>query len=249
VSAGEDKEKRAAWYGKMVTPPKDGKHGEWTLPHWKDYEHVAGLGLAHDMWQVGGNDLQLPSAVLDEIERRMLWDDKVKFIGYWELGDALRVEGGVPERIVCSVFCRPAHSVAPHRLDFGDEEIDKMMPFGQFHVAENVKSFLRAAGKNKRGWLILAPFNNSDDDVTITLRPNLAKLGFAQQENGQWRDVYRMFDGAWQAPPGWLPNVGDPEPPYIAIKGQDAMFPMKDGVATIPIPKRNFRMLLLQPSR
>jgi hypothetical protein len=107
----------------------------------------------------------------------------------------------------------------------------------------------REVGDSHRGWLLLVPMNNTDEDVTITLRPNLAKLGFSSLANGKLRDVYRLFDGAWQGPPGWLPNVGDPESPYIPIKGQDVTFPMKNGVATVAVPKRNFRMLLLQPER
>ena len=107
VYAG-DRETNAEVYGKMISPPKDGHHGKWILPKWKDYEHVAGLAIIHDIGQVGGNDLQAPIWTVYEIERLMGWDDYVQFTGYWETGDRLKVIGGVPEKIVCSLYHRPA---------------------------------------------------------------------------------------------------------------------------------------------
>ena len=88
TSAAQDRDQTAGWNGKMISPPKDGKPGRWTLPRWKDYEHVAGLGLLHDMWDAGGNDVPLAWWWLQEIKRMMHWDDNVQFIGYWELADA-----------------------------------------------------------------------------------------------------------------------------------------------------------------
>lgn len=242
-SAGTDKAKRAEWYGKMVRPPKDGRHGDWTLPRWKDYEHVAGLALTHDMWNAGGNDLTLPVVVLDEVQRRMGWDDHVKFIGYWDLGDALQVEGGIPEKIVCSVFYRPAGPPSNPRI--ATLNLDALCPFGKMSVGDATKSFLRAAGARKDGWLVLAPFNNTDEDATVTLRPNLKKFGFASLANGRLHDIYRAFDGAWQGPPGWLANAGDPEAPYLEVKPSWEVFPIENGAARIPVAKRNFRALVL----
>jgi len=216
--AGNDPEKRAEWYGKMVEPPKDGKRGKWTLPRWTDYEHVAGLGIIHDMWAVGGNDLQLPWMKLLEMERRMGWDDNVRFVGYWELGDLLQVEGGVKEKIVCSLYYRPA-------------------------VEE-------AAGTRSKPWLMLAPMNNTDEDITLTLKPNLEKFGLDELADGQLRDAYRgmdyTFDGE-KMQTGWRANAGDPEAPYMEIKGEKVVFPMENGAAQVSVGRRNFRALILEP--
>jgi hypothetical protein len=242
TTAGEDKERRAACYGKMVRPPRDGWHGEWTLPRWKDYEHVAGLGMAHDMWQVGGNDLQLPWMWLMEVCRQMHWDDRVRFVGYWEASDLVRVGGGVPEKIVCSVYYRPAGLGRPVVPRWNPTKVTH----GTFTVPDAARTFLRAQGERDGGWLILVPVNNTDQDVTLTLKPDLKKLGLASSAKGRLLDVYRAFDFTWQAPPGWFANAGDPEGPYITIKGREEGFPLDNGAATVAVPKRNFRMLLFQ---
>ena len=95
-------------------------------------------------------------------------------------------------------------------------------------------------GENKRGWLILTPMNNTDEDVTVALYPNLKKLGFGSLRDGKLRDIYRAFDWTWHWPTGEKANA-----PFRA-KGVDESFPLTSGVAQVTVPKRNFRMLLLE---
>ncbi len=239
-TAGDDREQRAGWYGKMLSPPKDGKPGQWILPRWKDYEHVAGLGLLHDMWSIGGNNLQLAWLWGNEIKRMMHWDDNVRFVGYWELGDQLQVDGAVPEKIACSVYYRPA-GLAPFAAPVGDA---RKASYVNFTVADDVKTSLAKAGDNPKGWLILAPMNNTDADVVLTLKPNLAALGFPSLANGQASDLFRACDFRW-GPPGWLANNGDPESPNITVPGKPETFAVLNGAVKVTVPERSFRMLLL----
>jgi hypothetical protein len=242
---GDTPELRAGWYGRMLTPPKDGQHGEWDLPRWSDYEHVAGLGMIHDMWQIGGNDLQLAWMWMQEVCRMMRWDDHVRFLGYWQLGDALTVEGGAPEQIVCSVYYRPSGLPVPIVPEMRQQ--DRITTYRNFIVGEEVKQTLRELGESNDGWLVLVPMNNSDQDVTLTLKPNLGKLGFQKLANSTLIDLFRISNFSWQGPPGWYANAGDPEPPYITVNLQAASFTMRNGVAQITVPKRSFRALLLTP--
>ena len=142
----------------------------------------------------------------------------VKFTGYWELGDLLQIEGGVKEKIVCSLYYRPA-----------------------------VKD---ASGVTSQPWLMLVPMNNTDADVTLILKPNLKKFGLPDLAAGQLHDTYRgmdyTFDGE-KMQKGWRANAGDPEAPYMEIKGEKIVFPLENGAAKVPVPKRNFRALLLEP--
>ena len=239
TSAAQDRDQTAGWNGKMISPPKDGKPGRWTLPRWKDYEHVAGLGLLHDMWDAGGNDVPLAWWWLQEIKRMMHWDDNVRFIGYWELADALKVEGAVPEKIACSLYCRPA-GLKPFDAPVQPAAV-RTGAFQGFIVADDVKASLAKAGDNPKGWLILAPMNNTDEDVVLTLKPNLAALGFASLANGRASDLFRACDFRWQGPPGWLANNGDPEPPNITIPGKPETFAVANGAVRVTVPKRNFR--------
>ena len=112
-------------------------------------------------------------------------------------------------------------------------------------MAEDVKAKLAKAGDNLKGWLILAPMNNTDEDVVLTLKPNLAALGFASLANGQASDIFHACDFRWQGPPGWLANSGDPEPPNITIPGKPETFAVLNGAVKVTVPKRSFRMLLL----
>jgi hypothetical protein len=206
------REWREAVYGKMISPPKDGKRGEWILPKWKDYEHVAGLVWAHDAFITGGNSLDLPVMVLREMQRQAGFDDTMQFIGYWALGNALRIEGGEPEKIVCSLYFKPA----------GKD----------------------AQGAPTTPWLMLAPFNNTDYDVTLTLRPNLAKFGLDGLENGRCLDLYRAINWTF-APTAWKPNNDDPEPPYMVGKPVHEYFPLRNGAVSVTVPARSFRALLV----
>jgi hypothetical protein len=86
---------------------------------------------------------------------------------------------------------------------------------------------------------------HTEQDVTLTLKTDLTKLGLTGPAKGRLLDIYRAFDFTWQAPSGWFANAGVPEGPYITIKGREAVFPLNDGAADT-VPKRNFRMLLLQ---
>jgi hypothetical protein len=113
-------------------------------------------------------------------------------------------------------------------------------------VPDAAQSFLRAQGESEGGWLILVPMNNTDQDVTLTLKPDLKKLGLTAPAKGRFVDIYRAFDFTWQAPPGWYANAGDPEGPYITIKGREEAFALNDGMAAVTVPKRNFRVLLLE---
>ena len=63
-------------------------------------------------------------------------------------------------------------------------------------------------------------------------------------KDGQLRDMYRAVDLVhdWKT----LLNKRDVEPPYIVIKARREVYPMKNGSATIRIPKRNFKALLLE---
>jgi len=212
VYAGFDPEKREQWYGKMVEPPKDGKRGKWVLPRMKDYEHVAGLALIHDMWMFGGNDLGISSVRVRKMQREMGWDDSLQFTGYWELGDALEMDGYVPEKVVCSLYYKPRGKDAD--------------------------------GNQTGPWLFLAAMNNSDKDVTVTLKPNLKKYGLEELANGRLRDMYRATGLIYDMKS--ILNKGDPEPPYHVLKAQEIVFPMKNGAAKVTIPKRNFRALLLE---
>jgi len=214
VSAGTDPERRAEWFGKMISPPKDGKRGEWVIPRMADYDHVAGLALIHDMWNIGGNDAGISAQRLNKMMREMGWDEAVRFRGYWELGDRLIVDGGVPEQIVCSLFYRPAGKDAD--------------------------------GKPTKPWLMLAAMNNSDEDATITLRPNLKMFGLESLANGVMRDMYAATGYVYDLPT--VLNPGDPEPPYVVIDPEEKLFAMKSGAAQVSIPKRHFRALLLESS-
>jgi hypothetical protein len=212
-TAGDDSRAwRESVFGKLISPPKDGQRGQWILPKWKDYEHVAGLGLIHDMHQIGGNDLQLPWLVVQEMQRRLGFDDSVRFIGYWQLGDALKVEGGIPERVVCSVFYKPGRK-------------------------DN-------SGKTSPPVYLLAPMNNTDEDITLVLKPNLAKFGLQSLSNGRFLDLYRAMPWTF-APSHWKANADDPESPYIVGKPVQEYFALKNGAAKVIIPGRSFRALLL----
>ena len=160
------------WYGRMISPPTNGRHGVWTLPRWADYEHVAGLGMAHDIWQIGGNDRPIPWYWCVQLQRLMHWDDQVKFLGYWDNAKALKVDGGVPEKVVCSLYYRPAKSGKPAigPVSMSDQE-------GTFRISTNAMKWLAQAGERTDGWVMLAPMNNTDQDVTLTLKPDLAALG------------------------------------------------------------------------
>ncbi|MBI4024393.1 MAG: hypothetical protein HY360_05390 [Verrucomicrobia bacterium] len=243
VSAGNDPEKRAEWLGKLITPPQDGQLGEWVLPRWKDYEHVAGIGIVHDMWQIAGNDFQLPWWWVQELERLMHWDDAVRFVGYWDLGDLLQVEGGVPDQVVCAVYYRPAGLPKPDVPEL-EEIVEKGHKYDPFTVPGETREFLRTIGDSEKGWLVLAPMNNTDQDVTITLRPNLQKLGLELPARARLRDIFRAFDFTFLGA-----NIGEPRGPYFKIQGVNESFPLVNGTARVTIPKRNFRMLLLEDTK
>ena len=213
VYAGLDPDKREQWYGKMIEPPANGKRGKWIIPRMADYEHVAGLAMIHDMWQFGGNDSGISVRLLTKMMRDMQWDDTIEFMGYWDLGDSIEMIGGVPEKIVCSVYYKPAGT--------------------------------DAEGKATQPWLMLVPMNNTDEEVTVTLRPNLTKFGMSDLENGQLRDMYKAvsYIHDWKT----KLNERDVEPPYIVIEGKREVYPMQNGSVTLTIPKRNFKALLLEP--
>ncbi|MCL5674446.1 MAG: DUF6067 family protein [Candidatus Omnitrophica bacterium] len=244
--AGTDREKRAEWYGKMIVPPKNGKHGVWILPRWKDYEHVAGLGIIHDAWIIGGNDLELPWMWLNEIYRMMEWDNSVRFLGYWENGNVLKMKGGIPEKIVCSLYWRPTGLPKP-KVPVIPQNI-RAVDFENFSVTGATKKYLLDAGTSPNGWIMLAPMNNTDHDVTVTISLNTRKLGFKGMENGRLVDVFRSFGFTWYGAPGWYANNGDPEPPVITVPGKPVSFPLVNGTVTVTIPKRSFRAMLLEPA-
>ena len=87
--------------------------------------------------------------------------------------------------------------------------------------------------------------NNTDEDVTVTLKPNLKKFGLEALADGRLRDMYRATELIHDM--GWILNKGDLEPPYHVLKAEEIVFPMKNGAAEVAIPKRNFRALLLEP--
>ena len=91
--------------------------------------------------------------------------------------------------------------------------------------------------------------NNTDEDVTLTLRPNLKAFGLSCLAGGQLRDIYRDTRAAGSRTAAGAPNNDDPKAPYLVFKPAGAVFPMTDGAAVVTIPKRNFRMLLLEPRR
>ena len=49
--------------------------------------------LVHDMFQVSGNSLDVPTQQFQEIERQMVWDEHVRFVGYWEVDDLQGASG------------------------------------------------------------------------------------------------------------------------------------------------------------
>lgn len=211
VYAGTDPIKRAQWYGKMIKPPADGQRGDWIIPRMKDYEHVAGLVLASDIWNFGGNDLGITKALLDQMFKDIGMDDSVRFIGHWEITDELTIAGGEPEKVVCSIYFKP--------------------PAG-------------AQANAQSSWLMLVPFNNTDSDVTVHLKPNLAKFGLESKMNGQFRDVYKAVNYEYEGTSRINPD--DAEPPHFQFKGVDERFDLKDGQATIDMPRRSFKALLLE---
>ncbi len=83
----------------------------------------------------------------------------------------------------------------------------------------------------------------------LTLKPNLAALGFSSLADGQASDAFHAWDFRWQGPPGWLANNGDSEPPNITIPGRRETFAVANGAVKVNVPKRSFRMLLLEPPR
>jgi hypothetical protein len=181
---------------------------------------------------------------LQELRRMMHWDDNVRFVGYWGLGDTIEVDGAVPEKIMCSMYYRPA-GLKPFAAPVVTG-LARTNSFGNFTVADEVKATLAKAGDSPKGWLILAPMNNTDEDVTLTLRPNLAALGFAPVADGQALDIFHAWDFVWQGPPGWNANAGDPESPHISIPGKVETFAVENGSVTVTVPKRSFRMLLIE---
>jgi len=214
-SAGDSKEKRAGWYGKMIEPPKDGKPGKWIIPQMPSYDHVAGLGFIHDSWTIGGNDLAMIGLNrLSLVQEEFGWGTDIEFIGYWELGDALGMEGGVPEKIVCSIYYKPARK-------------DKT---GAILLKPK---------------LMLVPMNNTDKDVTVTLLPNLKKFGLEELKDGVLWDAYRGIGCTIKMPKSWRANAGDPEAPTFVFNSERIVYRMKDGGAEVDLPKRNFRALIL----
>jgi len=253
VGAGTDPKLRSEWFGREVEPGKDGKPGKYILPRWKDYEHECGLSFVTDSHGIGGNEMPLPAMRLAKLQDQLDWGPDVRFIGYWELGghpspyplpqgerrarraesvssplggedkgegyrshrgDALlEVEGGVPEKIVCSIYYRPP---------------------GNRHSAFG----------NRHSFLLLVPMNNSDADVTLTLRPNFKKLGFGSVQTGQFVDAYRAIAIDYQRNPT-PPDIGGPG--IIHVDATHESFELKDGAVTVPVEKRNFRALLLEP--
>jgi len=213
VWAARDPDRRELWYGKMVEPPKDGKRGKWIVPRMADYEHVAGLALIHDMWMFGGNDAGISREIVRKMKRRLSWDDSIQFTGYWDLGETLEMDGAVPEKVVCSVYFKPAGTGAD--------------------------------GKATKPWLMLVPMNNTDQDVTVTLRPNLSKFGLTHLADGQLRDAYRATDFIYEG--GKKLNERDVEVPYVVFESQRQVYVLDGGSATLKLPKWNFKALLLEP--
>jgi hypothetical protein len=153
------------------------------------------------------------------------------------------VDGAIPEKIACSVYYRPA-GLAPFAAPVVTGEARRTSPLN-ITVSDDAKAFLAKAGDSSKGWLILAPMNNTDADVTLTLKPNLAALGFASLANGHANDIFRTFGFRWQGPPGSIANIGDPEPPNITVQGKPGNFAVENGTVRVTVPKRSFRMLLL----
>ncbi|MCC6580197.1 MAG: hypothetical protein IT440_07115, partial [Phycisphaeraceae bacterium] len=98
------------------------------------------------------------------------------------------------------------------------------------------------------GWLVLAPMNNTDQDVTIKLRPNWRALPVLAPARWRLRDIYRAFDFSWTAPPGWMPNEGAILPVRFNILGKDEHFDADGDVVTVTVPARSFRLLLMEPA-
>ena len=121
--------------------------------------------------------------------------------------------------------------------------------------------YYRPAKKNEDGskmlaMLMLVTMNNTDNEVTVTLRPNLGKFDLEPLKDGELLDIYRSDDYVFDAGnhrgmgsgmgQGWVANVGDPESPIFCIKGERIVYPLNSGAAKVIIPKRNFRALLLK---
>jgi hypothetical protein len=214
----------------------------YELPLWKSVEHVAALFAVHDMWQVGGNDLQLPTWWLQQLYRTMRWDQHVNFVGYWELGDLLTVEGGVEDQVVCSLYSRPGRAGPPE----APYPVDRPHDWADFSMSEQARAYLQQAGASEAGWLILVPMNNTDQEVTVKLRPNFSRMMTASPAKPRYRDIYRAFDYTWTAPPGWKPLENAPTPVQFQIAGRDERFTPEGDTVTVTIPPRSFRMLLLE---
>ena len=88
------------------------------------------------------------------------WDDNVRFVGYWELGEALKVEGAVPEKVVCSLYYRPA-GLKPFAAPVLTG-VARRNSYANFTVANDVKTTLAKAGDSTKGWLVLAPIPFQD---------------------------------------------------------------------------------------
>ena len=110
-----------------------------------------------------------PGADLDSLRSRAAdgWDDYVQFTGYWEPSDRLKVIGRAPEKMVCSLYHRPAAPPPPVVVANSAATI----PLRHFHLhtADRCRR-PESRGKTKR-LAHSTPMNNTDEDVTLTLRP------------------------------------------------------------------------------
>jgi len=85
----------------------------------------------------------------------------------------------------------------------------------------------------KPGRVLLVPLNDTDQPVTLRMRPNLKALGLVSP-GAEVKDLYR-----WQAFEG--PTEGG----RFIFRGNRDVFPLRDGTVACEVPPRSFRMLLL----
>ncbi len=101
--------------------------------------------------------------------------------------------------------------------------------------------YLRTDRRGRITGALFVPFNNTDEEVTVTLRPDLAKLRMTSMKHATLRDLYQCQE--------WEQNTVDHNGAVTStyhIKGSFDQFPMTDGACTFTLKPRSFRLLVLE---
>jgi hypothetical protein len=200
--------------------------------HGADSEHMEGLAFVTDSAMSNGNAFMLPLARMQRVEDEFGWDESVRFLGYWENAEYIGLETRDPEKVVASLYIRPA---------------------GENYRTSSPEHGLYPSLESRPQKLLLFIFNNTDRDENVVITLNLKKLGMEEYADGVLRDAYQCQD--WKAklvkpPRGDFKRYKqieyDGTDYWYHCKGRFEKWPVKNGVAKVKVRKRNFACLFLE---